>query len=216
MGMEVNRWEAVRAMTSRQRVGPIEESMDVAVQVTRIELEKIKIACQTAENPIALNGLRMEQREDMISGQVIRSFHAHIYGRKVQESEYADPVKVRMDVVEYVPVSWWDHLKVTIVERWPWTRLTWKKRDVVAKVREETTIHKVIYHTCPHMNMETPGRHLQFLQYDGADGYIIAGLEDKARQAAELWMRNRHSTMPSPELDRCMYELHRITDSERH
>lgn len=184
---------------NRKNAPALTPDYDEAVSVDRIDLEKIRYALQMEQDPIMLQELSAEHYRDMMTGRIVAQIRGYFYGRQVRET---------VEESEYVPLTWWDHVKQALNKRFPRLNL-----HVVTRLIEKRV--KVV-HVCPHLNLASNGRHLTFLQYDGAEGYMIPGLEDRAREVVEAFKKSGggFGFDPDMKLQRAIREL--LITLERH
>lgn len=168
----------------------------------RVVLEKVKLAVSQSLDPMILNDLTVQQSADFLSDRIAFQVRAYILGREGKVEEWNEVLET-IDI----PLTWWDHVKSALISRWP--RL--EDRLHVATKRIEKRVHhrSSVWHVCPHGNTPFPGRHVEFMQYDGAQGYSPLNIETEAREAVDLWKSgaSRDYGPRMMEFDRAMHAI---------
>lgn len=177
---------------------------DIAtVSFPDIVLEKIKVTLSVDVADAALMDMTLEQRASVIADRMTYQIRGYLLGmeHQVHESE-------TVEAEEFVPLSWWDHAKAAFRKRWP----RWAQRIAVHTRLIQTRVHRrsSVWHVCPHAeHSRFPGRHADFMQYDGRDGYSPLNIEAEAREAVESWRAGGTRDLGARmiEFDRAMHAL---------
>ena len=121
--------------------------------IETVNIEAMTFAVRELLSPemAAFNNLRSDQMTDYLTGRIVTTFKVELAGKNEKVDVYS---------TQRAPASWWDHFKYRwfpswALDRWP----------VEYEVFNETVHH---HHVCPHIQMDGPHKHIQFL-VDGPD-----------------------------------------------
>lgn len=129
----------------------------------RIILEKQRITIPGKVPEWLLKDSELESWMDNLAGQLL--FNLNVFMAKTEKVEEHTTERVIDTVV--VPLTWWDHLRLSHAPAWVLKR--WPAKTCTLEIKREIKTITVSTRLCPHTVMDQDFKHIEWLAGAGLD-----------------------------------------------